>query len=211
MVRKSTWSTWLAAVLVANAAPDHCPLSRAELTHSDFLTHLVSPQPQQLMNCTQYTGRTCCTAEDTLRISHAEPEIQLIGATRRCRDLLHLLMCSVCSPNQAEFYVRESIASFEVHVLHVCESFCNRLHRECGSAALRGAGGQHERIDLEFEDGLPFCREVGLRPVPAMGDDAHVCFSSAQPRHGPRASSGFTLAVILLLAASLSQKWSGPP
>ena len=129
-----------------------------------------------------------------------------MGATRRCRDLLHHLMCSVCSPKQAHFYVRESIASFEVHVLRVCETFCDRLHRECGSAALRGAGGQHERIDLEFENGLTFCREVGLRPVPAIGDDAHVCFSSAGPRRRLRASSGMAVGVALLLVASLSRR-----
>mmetsp|Transcript_65905 Transcript_65905/g.130688 ORF Transcript_65905/g.130688 Transcript_65905/m.130688 type:complete len:220 (-) Transcript_65905:109-768(-) len=192
------WTLSLGFIFAAHAMSD-CPLSRTELASNDFLTHVAAPQAQPLTNCTQYAAKSCCNAEDTLRISHAEPEIRLTGATRACRDILHLLMCSVCSPQQGDIFLLEPISGFDVRVLQVCDSFCADLHRKCGSATLLDDGGTHERVDIEFEDGLALCQAVGLRAVPARDG---VCFSSAPRR---RLENGATMALVVALFASVSQ------
>ena len=126
--------------------------------------------------------------------------------TRGCRDVLHLLMCSVCSPHQATLWRTESVMSFTVPVLRVCDSFCERLHRECGSASLLHDGDADaqrahvaERIDLRFEGGSDLCRAVGLRVLTAADLDGDpACFSSARRRDG---GAPHTHAMGLALAA----------
>ena len=201
---------WLSA-----AAATTCPLSQSELAHdAPYLSHLRSPAPQaDLLNCTWYSRHTCCNAEDTLRVSHAEPEIRLRGTTRGCRDALHLLMCSVCAPEQEAIWPSDTVMGFAVPVLHVCEAFCDRLHRECASASLdsddavvatrdgtaaRVQPQPHDRVDMEFEDGLAFCRAVGLRAVAATDDAA--CFSAARRRTG----AAPTMALALAAAAGVT-------
>jgi hypothetical protein len=56
---------------------------------------------QNAVNCSWYQRSSCCSAEDTARISQQEPEIRLLQSSRGCRDVLHMLMCSSCSPRQA--------------------------------------------------------------------------------------------------------------
>lgn len=170
-----------------------CPLSFAELAAAaPLLTHLPSPAPNvELPNCTFYKASTCCTADDALRISHSEPEIRLTGTTRGCRDVLHLMACSVCSPDQEHIFPEELISGFTVPVLRVCESFCDQLHRQCGSAA----GKSGERVDVEFENGNDFCRAVGLR-VASSGDES-MCFSSARHRRRAPTFAAVALSVAL--------------
>ena len=91
---------FLCLALVCHAAQaQRCPLSTSELAHgSVFLTHLDSPARQgKLVNCTWYSESTCCTPEDTLRISHEPSEINLHGSPMRCLDAMRLLACSPCS------------------------------------------------------------------------------------------------------------------
>ena len=175
-----------------------CPLSRAELDHdTDYMTHAPSTAPRELSNCTWYESSTCCTLDDTLRISDQAPDFQLTGSTRECRDAIHLLMCSVCSPSQREIFVEETIVGFAIPVLRVCESFCEMLHTSCGSASLLSASGPRDRVDVEFEDGLAFCRAVGLRTV--LTADRAACFSSATSWN-PRATLAATAAAFGVVA-----------
>jgi len=155
-----------------------CPLSRSELSDGvDFLTHKQAPTPEpELPNCTWYRKSTCCTTQDALRISYASPEVQLVGTTRSCRDVLNLLMCSVCSPNQSTIFREENVLGFPVPVLQVCGSFCDALHRACAGATLVTG---RDRLDMEFEDGRSLCDAVGLRVAVDTGAE---CFSSARPR-----------------------------
>ena len=205
-----------------------CPLSSAELSdfvapRDDYMTHMaeVAPQPH-LVNCTWYSEATCCTAEDTLRISNLEPEIRMSGMTNGCRNMLHLLMCSVCSPHQAALWQMESVLSFSVPVLRVCDSFCERLHRECGSAWLAREDDTQsqyvhvdERIDLRFEDGLELCRAVGLRVVKEHDHDradadAPLCFSAARRRDGG-ALHAYAIALgMAAVAAAIASTDSSP-
>ena len=156
-----------------------CPLSSYTLADGvDFLTHHADPVAElHLPNCSWYKARTCCTSDDALRISHARSEVQLNGATVGCREQINLLMCSVCSPAQSSFFVEETVVGFKVPVLHVCKTFCDRLHRECASATLETG---LDRIDIDFENGSAFCRAVGLHVTET--DDTTVCFSSARRR-----------------------------
>ena len=182
--------------------PPSCPLSQAELHDGGgFLTQLSEPSPQSdLQNCTWYRESTCCSAEDTLRISHAVPDVRLSSTTQKCRDVLHLLMCSPCSPDQNILWVPESVGGVAVQTLRVCESFCDRLHAACGSSLLTLAGGREaDRVDALFRNGADFCRAVGLRAVNASADAQTVCFSSAHGswRHGSvRGAMAVLIAIV---------------
>lgn len=172
-----------------------CPLSTLSLEHGgSTLTHLAAPQRQTgLVNCSWYSTSTCCSAEDTLRITHdANPEIQLSGMlTRGCRDTLTMLQCASCSPNQQLLYAQEHIRGFEVRVLRACQSFCDRLHKSCGEATIT-AGGRTDRVDALFATGLSFCQAVGLQTV-TKAEDA-VCFSDAATwRRGSLKYGGLSL------------------
>ena len=87
-----------------------CPLSTVELADGRCSTHLATPQPQpELVNCTWYKSSSCCSADDTLRLSHADPEIRLQSASRGCRDTLTMLQCAACSPEQEVVSTRNMI------------------------------------------------------------------------------------------------------
>jgi len=186
-----------------------CPLARIQLEHGGgFATNLEQPQSVQgMVNCSWYAQSTCCSAEDTLRITHTDhPEISLAGAlTRGCRDSLTLLGCASCSPDQRLLFAQESVRGFDVAVLRTCESFCDRLYRTCGEASLVLAGGRTDRVDALFGTGLAFCQAVGLRAIPKV--DHAVCFSPAVTwRRGPLVMlgrGGGSLLVAATAAASL--------
>ena len=194
------------AKMLASYQPPSCPLSKAELQKDGtFLTHLPSPSPslQRLSNCSWYSKNTCCSAEDVLRVSHSDPEIKLSGTTRGCRDVLHLLMCAPCSPDQSVIFVSSMVSAFPVHEIQVCERFCDRLLSACGSALLVLAGGQApDRVDALFrQDGLGFCDAVGLRTV-KESEDAY-CFSSA--RGSWRRVSSLVAALVALCALAVGR------
>ena len=179
-----------------------CPLSTSEIADGvDFLTHRLVPEPmsEKSTNCTQYCESSCCSAHDTLRISHADPDIPMVGTTIRCRDALKQMMCSICSPAQATFYVSEDIHGFEVPVLRVCGSFCDRLFTECAAAYLEG---REDRVDMEFEDSKSFCDAVGLN---VAAPDA-ACFSSARPQRSAPAALAATGATLLASFASMRRR-----
>ncbi len=97
---------WLLAA--ARGATPACPLESASLKDGDEpMTHRrhAAPSPH-LDNCTWYSEMSCCTPEDTTRISHAPPPISLHGTSRACRDELHLLQCAACSPAQADLFLQ---------------------------------------------------------------------------------------------------------
>ena len=170
----------LLALLAAVAAASRraCPLESVSLEQDDPVAHrqFAGPEPG-LQNCTWYARETCCTPDDTRRISNEAPEISLIGTTRSCRDLLHLLQCSVCSPAQADLYLQERFGGFLVPVLRIADDFCERLYRQCGSAILPET---HERVDLSFQHPSQFCRAAGLRTVSPA--DHAFAFSAAPSR-----------------------------
>ena len=176
-----------------------CPLSTHELEDQrTALTSLDVPIAQpHLVNCSWYRHSSCCSAEDTLRISHAEPEIKLAAPTRKCRDALNLLMCAPCSPDQEIIFSRRSIGGFPVTALRTCERFCHRLYHACGEAQIVLAGGALDRVDAAFSDGLSFCRAVGLSPV-ADDEGVRECFNAAGPRVG-----GVGVGLLAAAAASL--------
>ena len=166
------------AALASGSRPT-CPLSKVSFAdNQNFWTELSTPAPlsTDAVNCSWYKQSTCCSAEDTARISQQEPELDLQQSSRGCRDVLHLLMCSSCSPRQEELFVSEHIGEFTVPVLRVCESVCDRLYQKCASAIYEGKS----RVDLTFSSGHQLCTAAGVRVVAAQ--DHAVCFSAAQPR-----------------------------
>ena len=192
----------LAVTLVAVRAND-CPLTRHELHDgAPFLTQLERSSAQSdLLNCSWYRRDTCCSAEDTLRISHADPEIRMSATSRACRDELHLLMCAPCSPVQDAIFLRDVVAGFPVAVLQTCRSFCDRLFSACGSANLVLAGDREpDRVDTLFEDGRSFCRAVGLQAIERDEQAGAECFSAAPQRHG---RGSFAAGALLAAGASL--------
>ena len=174
-----------------------CPLSTVSLEGDDTWTGLTSPEPlsEDAVNCSWYAGSTCCTAADTLRISHDEPEISLRGSTRGCRDVLHLLMCSPCSPRQDTIFLSEKIGEFTVPVLQVCESLCDQMYSRCASALYSQDGG---RVDRTFTGGEERCAAAGLRVVRAV--DHAVCFSAAPPRRRLETPSAVLVALVTSVA-----------
>ena len=101
-----------------------CPLSDVELADGvASSTHLATPQPQpDLVNCTWYRRSTCCSAEDTLRLSHADPEIQLHSTSKACRDTLTMLQCAACSPEQ-EVVSAPSLRQIRRAMINVSSNF----------------------------------------------------------------------------------------
>ena len=169
-----------------------CPLEA--VSHDEPVAHrqIAGPEPG-LLNCTWYAGETCCTPDDTQRISNEDPEISLLGTTRRCRDLLHLIQCSVCSPAQADIYLQERFGGFLVPVLRVADGFCERLYRQCGSSILPET---HERVDLSFQHPNAFCHAVGLRTVSPA--DHAIAFSAA-----PRLlTAGLSTAIVAAISSA---------
>ena len=158
--------------------PPSCPLSAVSLSYEDELwTQRPTAGPlERPSNCSWYRESSCCSSEDVLRLSHADPVLSLVGSSLHCRDQLHLLMCSICSPAQADLYIVEDVGGFDVPVLRVCESFCETLFSACGGATLAEGG---RRVDATFASGLEFCDAVGLRAVAAV--DHSYCFSAAPP------------------------------
>ena len=186
-----------------------CPLSMHRLAdgdpEADFLTHRIQPEaaPPLMPNCSWYPT-TCCTADDALRVSFERSEIALSGpVSRGCRDLLHQLQCSICSPRQEELFPLERIGGFSVPVLRVCASFCARLYSRCGSATIAlgpSVESVRDRVDQAYRNGLELCRAVGLRVV-NDADLASYCFSAAQP--SGRAARPEPLWVALLATSLL--------
>ena len=100
------------APLAANAGMPHAGMARTR-TRTRTRTHARAhecahaahrtPYTHRMyaVNCSWYQSSSCCSAEDTARISQQEPEIRLLQSSRGCRDVLHMLMCSSCSPRQA--------------------------------------------------------------------------------------------------------------
>ena len=156
-----------------------CPLSDVQFeAGGPFLTHNHRPQPQpDLVNCSWYASDTCCTAEDTLRISHTAADVKLSQTTRRCRDKLTLIQCSRCSPRQELLFLEEEAHGLLSHSLRVCEPFCDQLLGVCGEALLMLPGRQQDRVDALFATGRGFCQAVGLRVIEHESDA--VCFSAA--------------------------------
>ena len=148
---------------------------------------------RQLLLC---TDELVLLGEDVRRLSHADPVLSLVGSSLHCRDQLHLLMCSICSPAQADLYIVEDVGGFDVPVLRVCESFCETLLAACGGATLAEGG---RRVDATFASGLEFCDAVGLRAVAAV--DHSYCFSAAPPRSRSRGGRGCSLGALAVLAA----------
>ena len=196
---------FLCLALVCHAAQaQRCPLSTSELAHgSVFLTHLDSPARQgKLVNCTWYSESTCCTPEDTLRISHEPSEINLHGSPMRCLDAMRLLACSPCSSDQSLIFRPELIGGFDVPVLRVCESFCDAMYDACRPAELTLRGGAAERVEALFSSGAAFCSAVGLRVIrgggaggDANGNADDACFSSASRRAGGALSTAAMAAL----------------
>ena len=116
--------------------PPSCPLSAVSLSYEDELwTHRLTAGPlERPSNCSWYRESSCCSSEDVLRLSHADPVLSLVGSSLHCRDQLHQLMCSICSPAQADLYIVEDVRGFDVPVLRVCESFWETLFAACGGA-----------------------------------------------------------------------------
>ena len=194
---------FLVAAILTSSSARECPLSVRELADgATFLTNILESSPNSnLVNCTWYRKDTCCSAEDTLRISHADPEISLHGTSRGCRDALHLLMCAPCSPEQSSLFAQRTIAGFPVSVLRTCERFCTRLLKACGAATISLAEGRRDRVDATFGTGRAFCRAVGLRVVGsevALTDEDTQCFSAAGPRRGDAGRASFSALVALV-------------
>ena len=80
------------------------------------------PSERLAVNCSWYQSSSCCSKEDTARISQQEPEIRLLQSSRGCRDVLHMLMCSSCSPRQA----RAAAGSSNLHPDHGPHSHLSR-------------------------------------------------------------------------------------
>ena len=202
-------STRLAAALLAvggaaaTSRPE-CPLSKVALRDGQH-TWTALARPGQLeataVNCTWYRESTCCSAEDTLRISHQAPEIVLRQSTRGCRDVLHMLMCSPCTPHQTSLFLSEQIGDFTVPVLHVCESLCDQMFQKCASALYGDTGG---RVDVTFDGGHQMCSAVGLRVVRHV--DHAVCFSAAPAQRMDLRSLLAALAVAVGTTAALWQQ-----
>ena len=212
MARRPTTVLLCLCAIFQPSWASECPLSLNELHDgAPFLTNrLSSASNSELVNCTWYRKDTCCSAEDTLRISHADPEISLRGSTRACRDALHLLMCAPCSPLQKSIFVQRTVAGFPVSVLRTCESFCDRLYSACSSSGVELAGGRVDRVDAAFASGRAFCRAAGLRVVGHRAeeveeekeDEGRICFSAAARRVGGSGGGrGAPLTAASLLAA----------
>ena len=142
-----------------------CPLSKVSFEDGqNSWTGLPVPAPlaADAVNCSWYQSSSCCSAEDTARILQQEPEIRLFQSSRGCRDVLHMLMCSACSPRQEELFVSERISEFTVPVLRMCESTCDRLYQKCASANYEGKG----RVDLIFSSGHQLCTAAGVPARP---------------------------------------------
>lgn len=199
----------LPLLLLSSATPTHakhsCPLSRVQLRDGQSMwTGLPAPMPLDTaaVNCTWYRDSTCCSAEDTLRISHQVPEVSLGQSSRGCRDVLHMLMCSPCSPHQSELFVSERVGEFTMPVMRVCESVCHHMYSKCASALYGSNGGR--RVDLLFSDGLQLCNAVGLRVV--REQDHAICFSAAPPRRR-RLGAWTALAVAFGTMLACGRTW----
>lgn len=183
-----------------------CPLSKVSLEYGqNFWTGLPAPAPlaASAVNCSWYQSSSCCSAEDTARISQQEPEIRLLQSSRGCRDVLHMLMCSSCSPRQEELFVPEQINEFTVPVLRVCESTCDRLYQKCASANYEGRG----RVDLTFSSGHQLCTAAGVRVV--REEDHAVCFSAAAPRRPLAPWCAFAAGLAALIVLTLERGRAG--
>lgn len=183
-----------------------CPLSTFSLRDGDaFWTSAASPAPlpSSAANCTWYGSSSCCTPDDVARVSRADPELELLGTTRRCRALLLQLMCSPCSPRQEEIFGTMSLGAprvgasrgFDVPVLRVCPGFCDRLFTDCGAARMTqrqmlSEGPVGTRVDEVYNSSRAFCRGAGLHVVaddraasaPEGDGAAMTCFSAATSR-----------------------------
>lgn len=197
-----------------------CPLTAFTPADSlDTLTH--APSVGELMhapNCSWYSQGSCCSAEDTLRISHGPAPIALIGTTSGCRHRLTMLMCSTCSPAQADIFRFERLrgggrdsnprpqavdgsgggGGRRTPVLRVCESFCDDLWYHCGLATYLDGRLPRGRVSKAFGGGAELCRAAGYHVVRSGARSNVPCFSAASARR-----EAGTLGTFVALSATV--------
>ena len=112
------------APLAANAGTPACVCTCVRVHPCRRMPHTAHRKPSERLavNCSWYQSSSCCSKEDTARISQQEPEIRLLQSSRGCRDVLHMLMCSSCSPRQA----RAAAGSSNLHPDHGPHSHLSR-------------------------------------------------------------------------------------
>ena len=55
--------------------------------------------------CHWYSPHACCTPVESQRLVEGVADNLFVDTTESCLDLLNLLVCYVCSPNQSLFYI----------------------------------------------------------------------------------------------------------
>ena len=106
------WSVRCGAVLCDDiiVLPPHHHTSLKSSNTRTQMTHFLEPSSNKaLKNCTWYSSQTCCSQDDSERISQENSEIELSETTRSCRDLLHSIQCSICSPQQEQIFLMEQV------------------------------------------------------------------------------------------------------
>ena len=76
----------------------HCPY------FNNRPIELVTPSLTSSSNCYWYRTQSCCTFHEAELVVGETVNNLFTDASVGCLDLLNLLVCYVCSPNQSEFY-----------------------------------------------------------------------------------------------------------
>jgi len=144
--------------------------------------------------CKWYERHTCCTEDDANRIhQQATAEFSKFrNITDGCQDLIGLLSCTPCSPDQGEHFRNYTFYGETTPVLTICPEFCDLLFMSCGDVT--DTDGRY--LKTMYPRAESFCQNFAGVMVSTAG-----CFS-------PAARAAPTHAVLLGLA-SLLAVWSG--
>ncbi|KAL9653480.1 hypothetical protein ABK040_002113 [Willaertia magna] len=133
---------------------------------------LIPSLPRQLATCQWYNPNSCCSVAMSEKIKEGWeassgrnsgtsnvtlPTFFREALAGGCLDELHQYVCYLCAPSQTVF-IEEKLPLFgQKSVLHLCNSFCDRLYTKCALVPVTN----DRPVALAFSSGKDFC-ENGL-------------------------------------------------
>ncbi len=156
-----------------------------------------------MADCGWYSGSTCCTTSQTQKIkegwdsttggsNQTIPQYIRNLALSQCLDLMHLFICSPCSPQQASFYKPKIIIQGS---LNLCSNYCDSIYKACGAAIYNG-----QPVATQFKTSADFCTTAlsAASDVPVTVSTQN-CFNSAITAQ----ASWFLLAIVAVVTLYL--------
>ncbi|KAI6660319.1 VWFA and cache domain-containing protein 1-like [Oopsacas minuta] len=141
----------------SKSIPQYCPyFNNRPLDQS-------TPLLTSSSNCYWYAPQACCTFLEAELVVGETAYNLFTESSVECLDLLNLLVCYVCSPNQTNFYQPGRLA--------ICQDFCNRIFSTCSTAIWKG-----NTLKQQFNNSTHFCLSRGYTIVDIS--DTNSCFNT---------------------------------